>query len=288
MNLPLATVSKVLKFSCVDGPGNRLVLFLQGCNFACPTCHNPHTMKLCNDCGDCVSECPAGALTMIQSKVVHDPSICNHCDRCLAVCPVNANPKVTQYSVDDVLALLYRNKPFLNGITISGGEATTQLKFIVALFTAIKEDDKLNDLNCLIDSNGYLPDAAWKTVLPVTDGVMLDIKAFHTTLHNLLTTRSNKRVLASARLLFKAGKLHELRYLLIPNRTDSSEEIEKLIRFVEALSPNLPLRLNAYQHHGVKGEALTWPTMKEPDVERIAADLRSAGLTNVVTPAVYV
>lgn len=36
-----AKVSRVLTFSCVDGPGNRLVLFLQGCNFDCITCHNP-------------------------------------------------------------------------------------------------------------------------------------------------------------------------------------------------------------------------------------------------------
>ncbi|KZK88611.1 Benzylsuccinate synthase activating enzyme [Pseudovibrio sp. Ad46] len=288
MNLPLATVSKVLKFSCVDGPGNRLVLFLQGCNFACPTCHNPHTMKLCNDCGDCVSECPTGALTIVQGKVVHDASICDQCDKCLDVCPINANPKVTQYSVDDVLALLYQNKPFLNGITISGGEATTQLKFIISLFTAIKTDEKLKDLTCFIDSNGYLPEAAWKTVLPVTDGVMLDIKAFNNTLHRLLTTRSNERVLATAKLLFDSGKLHELRYLLIPGRTDSDEEIEDLANFVRALDTDTPLRLNAFQHHGVKGEALTWPTMKEPDVERIAAELRSAGLTNVVVPAVYI
>lgn len=288
MNLPLATVSKVLKFSCVDGPGNRLVLFLQGCNFACPSCHNPHTMKLCNDCGDCLPVCSTGALTMVQGKVVYDPSICEHCDKCLDICPINANPKVTQYSVDDVLALLHQNKPFLNGITVSGGEATMQLKFIIALFTAMKADDKLKDLTCFIDSNGYLPEAAWKTVLPVTDGVMLDIKAFDGDLHSLLTTRSNERVLASARLLYEAGKLHELRYLLIPERTDSTAEIAELSKFVMALGTDLPLRLNAFQHHGVKGEARDWPTMKQSDVERIAQDLRAAGLSNVVTPAVYI
>ena len=55
-----ATVSRWLPFSCVDGPGNRLVLFLQGCNFACPGCHNPHTIGLCDHCGDCVPSCPSG------------------------------------------------------------------------------------------------------------------------------------------------------------------------------------------------------------------------------------
>ena len=35
MNSIRATVSKVLTYSIVDGPGNRLVVFLQGCNFDC-------------------------------------------------------------------------------------------------------------------------------------------------------------------------------------------------------------------------------------------------------------
>ena len=41
-------------------------------------------------------------------------------------------------TVAEVLALLRRYGPLLTGITVSGGEATTQLPFVIALFTAIK------------------------------------------------------------------------------------------------------------------------------------------------------
>jgi pyruvate-formate lyase-activating enzyme len=41
-----ASVADVIPFSWVDGPGNRFVLFLQGCNFNCLACHNPQTIPV--------------------------------------------------------------------------------------------------------------------------------------------------------------------------------------------------------------------------------------------------
>ncbi|HPW42155.1 MAG TPA: 4Fe-4S cluster-binding domain-containing protein, partial [Bacillota bacterium] len=46
-----ALVNKILPFSSVDGPGNRTVIFFQGCNFNCLYCHNPETINRCTGCG---------------------------------------------------------------------------------------------------------------------------------------------------------------------------------------------------------------------------------------------
>ena len=282
-----ATVSKILTFSCVDGPGNRLVLFLQGCNFACPGCHNPHTIGICDDCGDCIPACPQEALSLVDGRIAFDPTACDQCDLCLRACPISANPMVQHLDVDDVLALIRPNRAFLSGITVSGGEATLQLKFVIALFTAIKAAADLAGLTCFVDTNGHLGAEAWARLLPVTDGVMLDIKAFAADRHRALTGRDNDRSLASARIVQAAGKLYEVRYLMVPGMNDSDAEIAALIGLARDLGDGLRVKLNAYQHHGVRGPALEWPKMPRDGVEAAAARLRAAGLTEVVTPVVY-
>ncbi len=244
MNSTLAIVSKILTYSIVDGPGNRLVIFLQGCNFDCAACHNPSTIA-------------------------------------------QYDPMARQYSVAEVLELLREHLPFLSGVTVSGGEPTMQLKFVIELFKAIKADQELAGLSCFIDSNGYLGESGWESVLPVTDGVMLDIKSFDSATHRELTTKDNLKSLRSARILQAAGKLYELRVLLIPGKTDSDAELDGLIDFVQLLGRDTRVKLNAFQHHGVRAKALAWEKMSEAGVDRAAGRLRAAGIDNVITPALY-
>jgi YjjW family glycine radical enzyme activase len=287
MNLRLARISKILPWSCVDGPGNRMVLFLQGCNFACAACHNPHTIGQCNDCGDCLPACPTGALTLVAGRMVFDPALCTQCDACLRACPISASPMALPYSVADILALLHQNRAFLSGITVSGGEPTLQGGFIRALFSAIHADPALAGLTCFIDSNGNLGAQGWAALLPQTDGVMLDIKAFDPALHLAMTGRSNARSLASARLVHAAGKLHELRFLLIPGQTDSDAEINHLIRFCQTLGSPLRLRLNAFHPQGTAGAAADAPSMSQARTEAVAVQLCAAGLGPVILPTVW-
>lgn len=287
MNSRQATVSKILTYSCVDGPGNRLVLFLQGCNFACPTCHNPHTRGVCNDCGDCIPACHTGALTLKGGRITFDAALCDSCDACLRACPISANPMIARLTVDEVLAIARAHRAFLSGITVSGGEATMQIKFVTALFQAIKSDPDLAGLSCFIDSNGHLGVKGWAQLLPHTDGVMLDIKAFEPALHSTLTGQDNRRSRRSAQILAKAGKLYELRFLLIPGQTDSRAELDNLADFAKSLGQGVRIRLNAFQTHGVRGAATDWPTMTRAGVETAALYLREKGLGAVITPAVY-
>ncbi|MGE6286542.1 YjjW family glycine radical enzyme activase [Aeromonas media] len=282
-----ATVSRWLPFSCVDGPGNRLVLFLQGCNFRCPGCHNPHTIGLCDHCGDCVPGCPSGALTPIDGRVRWQASLCTHCDRCLDACPRSASPKTHQMSVAEVLVLLRRYGPLLTGITVSGGEATTQLPFVVALFAAIKAAPDLAHLTCLLDSNGSLGETGWQRLLPVLDGAMIDLKGWRESVHHSLTGQGRERVLASLQLLARAGKLAELRLLQVPGQSDfldAGGELDAgLAAFLQTLGPVL-IRLNGFRHHGVLGEAMGWQKAAMEELDRLSNALKVKGFGPVALP----
>ena len=286
MNSRCALVSKIIPFSCVDGPGSRLALFLQGCNLRCKNCHNPWTMGRCNDCGECVLHCPHDALSVQGRRVYWQEEACQQCDTCLHMCPQQATPMAQLWSMEHVLQQITRAAPFIEGITVSGGEATTQLPFICALFEQLRNTPALRHLTRLVDSNGELSIAGWEKLRPVCDGVMVDLKAWGEQMHLSLTGRGNQRIKASIRWLSQHGLLTELRLLVIPQQSDYLEEIEPLSAFIRELG-EVPVRLNAFHAHGVYGEAKTWRSAGPDDIETLAQALRARGITQIIPPALY-
>src|SRR5699024_12707904 len=118
----IGKINKIIPMSVVDGPGNRTAIFMQGCQFNCRYCHNPETINHCISCGVCVPECPAGALSFIGNKVPWDPDKCIHCDHCIEICPHGSSPKILQWTPERTIEEIVKNKPFIQGITFSGGE----------------------------------------------------------------------------------------------------------------------------------------------------------------------
>ena len=104
MNAAPGLVNNVVPFSVVDGPGSRFVIFLQGCNFDCIACHNPHTIAVCTDCGVCVAPCPEDALALdAEHRVVVDRNACTECGICIDVCPENSTPLADRRSVSSLI-----------------------------------------------------------------------------------------------------------------------------------------------------------------------------------------
>ena len=243
-------ITKIIDFSFVDGPGNRMVIFLQGCNFNCGYCHNPETINSCQNCGECVSVCPNSALSTKNLKVVHHIEKCENCDLCISRCQYSSTPKFSVLTADQVFNKVESVKSFIQGITISGGECTLQWPFIKELFQRVKQE---TTLTTFIDTNGHIELDGLDNLLDLTDGFMVDIKAMDDSTHKLITEKSNTRVIENIQRIFKAGKLYELRYVIVPDINDNSEDIILLGQLVKSLDVCQRLLLIPFRNFGVKG-----------------------------------
>lgn len=231
-------VADHLPFTWVDGPGNRIVFFFQGCNFDCTACHNPQTIPL-------------------ESVHAHD------------------------WSVDDLLQRVRESMPYITGVTVSGGEATVQYEFLVEFFTRIRTDDEFAHLTTFIDSNGFAPRAVWDVLAPVTDGVMLDLKAFDPALHVQLTGQPNDPVLDSITYLASLGLLYETRLMLVADVNDSDVQLQATAEWLTAVDPEMRVKINHFHAHGTRAAAREWPEADEDRRARNRAALTSAGVRNL-------
>lgn len=248
----IAPVNRVVPLSTVDGPGARSTIFLQGCNIACLYCHNPETQQLCRHCGQCVAVCPADALTMKNGKVMWNEAACIGCDACQKICPYNATPKIHWMAAAQVMEAIRPNLPFIRGITVSGGECTLYPAFLEELFQQAHKQG----LTCLMDSNGMVDFQQLSGLMAVTDGVMLDVKAWDTAVYQTLTgVADNSPVKRNLAWLYQVGKLPEVRVVYMPGYVDAKAAVEGIASILGAGVQTVKLKLIAFRCHGVRGVA---------------------------------
>ncbi|HEC08143.1 MAG TPA: YjjW family glycine radical enzyme activase [Acidimicrobiales bacterium] len=279
-------VNRVLDFSLVDGPGNRLVIFVQGCNFDCIACHNPYTIDVCDSCGGCVEPCPDEALSLTFDRgtpeVVVDRNVCTECDVCIEVCPINSTPLARRMEVSALLQRIGSVAPFISGITVSGGEATRQADFVVDLFSAVKSTPGLDRLTTMVDTNGSADRATWDRLAPVMDGAMVDLKALDPELHLRMTGQDNAPVLESIRHLAAIGKLYEVRLLMVPGHNDSAETVKRTAEWLLAVDPDMRVKLIGFRRHGVRPHHAHIAEAEPEHLAILERTLRAVGLSGVV------
>jgi pyruvate formate lyase activating enzyme len=232
-------LADVVPFSWVDGPGNRFVVFTQGCPFDCLACHNPETIP------------PHGVLTKTST-------------------------------VGELLKQIRLVEPFLAGVTVSGGEATAQWRFVRDLFAAIRRDLQLRRLTTYVDTNGHALPRVWDELLPVTDGFMVDLKALDPDVHRRLTGRGNELVLDSIRYLHERDRLAEVRLLLVPGFNDSDEQLADTAAWLAELDRDLRVVVIGFRNHGVRAEWAHLPEAGAEPLHRARAVLEAAGLHRIV------
>ena len=274
-----APINKILPYSVVDGPGNRVSIFFQKCNIHCSYCHNPETQNLCLNCGACVESCPAGALKIRDGKVTWDEGACCGCDTCIKLCPHHASPKVKYMTAGEVFEKVCESIPFIRGITVSGGECGLYPEFLTELFPMVKA----KGLSCLMDCNGTIDLSLYPELMEYCDGVMLDVKSWDSETFRKLTGSGNELVKKNLKWLYEHDKLTEVRIVCIPGLVDAEDCIDGIADMLgKDAVRNVLLKLIRFRRFGVKGELASRPSPTMDYMRGLCDQAREQGFRKIM------
>jgi len=291
-----AVVFNVQRFSVHDGPGIRTTVFFKGCPLQCRWCQNPESLRpdpelaffrdRCRGARLCVPACPTDALRSGPERLHRE--LCEVCGDCVPVCPYGALEVVgRRVGLDELVAEVVRDLPFFRssggGVTLSGGEATLQLEFVVAFAGRLREAG----VGVALQTCGVF---RWDSIaphLPLFELVHYDLKVMDRNAHKELTGGDNRVILENARRLVEAQAPVVFRMPLVPGLTDTPANLEQVASFLGELGVG-SLTLLPYHAMGeIKSERLGWPlpalgldtrVLSDDDWSRAAAALDRHGV----------
>ncbi len=204
-------VHSVESFGTVDGPGVRMVVFLQGCPMRCLYCHNPDTW-------DVKKGTPTEASELIaryqKNKAFYSKG---------GLTVTGGEPLV--------------QPEFLTELFTLAKEKGIHTCLDTSAATYLPESDKQA--------------ALMERLLAKTDLVLLDIKHIDPEKHRKLTGMDNTRVLKFAQLLDEKGIPMWIRHTIVAGYTDDPKELRALGRFIGSLRMVKALDVLPYHTMGV-------------------------------------
>lgn len=265
-------VFQIIHGSFVDGYGIRTTVFLKGCPLRCLWCCNPegqenhqeikYTSSKCNGCGRCLDVCATNAIHIDlegdNHKAEIDRALCTNCGKCIEVCFTGALDIFGKYyTVKELFDEIKKDAKFYHssggGVTIGGGEATSQAFFTLQFIRKCKE----NSIHTALDTCGHTTTAEGIKALQEADLVLFDLKGMDPGEHIKNTGVSNKVILENLQRLNATGKPIIIRAPVIQGFTDSTKNIESTAEFLSKLKSVERVDLMAYHAYGtVKYEEL--------------------------------
>ena len=155
------------------------------------------------------------------------PLRCLYCHNPDTASPTNGTPRTAASLVEEIR----RQRNFLRGVTISGGEPLAQPEFCKELLRGARA----LGLHTAIDTSGHLGDHVDDELIALTDLWLLDIKSSDPATHLHATGVDREPARAFARRLASAGRPMWIRFVLVPGLTDAAENIAGVAQFTASL-----------------------------------------------------
>lgn len=219
-----------------DGPGNRLVYHLQGCNMHCPWCANPEgltnrgvLMAKREQLDD--SLCPHGAIVDRQFErercVDCATRDCLHAHRNQAL-----RWSCSEVEVEDLVAEAKRSASLFfggGGVTLSGGEPTLQFAAVRKLLTRLRAEG----IHTALETNATHSRLA--ELLPLIDYLIVDYKHPDDKVLRDATGVGTRPVERNLAHILESGRSVLIRIPLIGGFNDASEDLQGFLAYFRTL-----------------------------------------------------
>jgi len=199
----------IKRYAINDGPGIRTTVFLKGCPLNCWWCHNPEGIK------------PNIEKLDINKKInskINEKEIIGY--------KINVKDLTNELLKDYIF---YKESG--GGVTFSGGEPLIQIDFLHSILIECKK----NNIKTAIDTCGYSTIIKIDKIYDYVDLFLYDIKFIDEKQHLKYTGKSNEKILSNLKYLTDKGKKTQIRIPLIPNITDTSENLFSIKQFIDNL-----------------------------------------------------
>ena len=253
----------VKRFAVHDGPGIRTTVFLKGCSLRCSWCHNPESILQ--------NPCRVHTVLKLDGRSFTKEETIGY-----------------EISTGNLFAELEKDRIFMDesggGVSFSGGEPLLQHDFLLEMLKICKT----NGMHTAVDTSLY---ASWEKIKAVSEftGLFLvDLKLMDSDEHQIHTGATNELILENIRKLSALNTSVIIRIPVIPNVTDSTENVQQSILFLQSLNGKikevhlLPFHRTANQKYKRMGQENPFEhieSLPKEVMEIIKNEFTNAGFT---------
>lgn len=225
---PTGTIFEIRRFAIHDGPGIRTTVFFKGCPLDCRWCHNPEGRNF--------------GVETLNIRSSSNPGS-SHAGEIQAVigCEMSAAAVMDEVMRDEIFYIQSGG-----GVTFSGGEPLAQKEFLQALLQASRG----RGLHTAVDTCGYAPAGDFEEIYDLIDLFLFDLKLMDVDAHREYTGVSNDTILSNLALLADRGNKVIVRIPLVPEITDTPENLEAIAAYLAPLKSLRRISLLPYNKLG--------------------------------------
>lgn len=195
-----------------DGPGNRLVYHLQGCNFFCPWCSNPESIDV------------NGTIMISDGR---------------------KKLSCTEHDTQEIFNEILSGRMMMfsgGGVTFTGGEPTVQFEALKELLKRCREAG----IGTAIESNASHP--RFEEISELTDYMIVDLKHYDSEKHKDVIGTSNERTIENIRAISKKRNQLLIHIPLVGGFNSSSEDAEKFAELINSFG-NEEIKVEVLRYH---------------------------------------